>query len=89
MYPLDGEKYSIQNVASFITNILTFATFAGLGSCWVAAYENDVLKEFLNIPSSKKVDAIIPLGYSLEKPTLDKSPITRKMFYEEHGNYEK
>lgn len=89
LYPTDGNRYSIQNVAAFVNNILTFAHYSGLGACWVEACENSVLKNFLDIPEGKKVDAIIPIGYSLENPEQTKEPVSRKIYFETYGNFKK
>lgn len=89
MYPHDGNCYSIQNTAAFIENVLLLAHTYGLGACWVEALENEVLKSYLGIPSEKEVDAIIPLGYPLENPSVDKEPMMRKVFFEQFGNMKK
>ncbi len=72
MYPHDANRYSLQNTASYIENVLVLTNAAGLGACWVEACENDVLKDFLDVPGSSEIDAIIPIGYPLEKPIISK-----------------
>lgn len=86
LYPDEGETYSIQNSAALIENILMLAHFYDLGACWVEAYDNDVLKEFLGIPPNMTVDAIIPIGYPLESPQISKDPMLQKVFFENYGN---
>lgn len=86
MYPHDGSRYAIQNTAAVIENILMLSHSYGLGACWVEACENEVLKEFLDIPSNREVDAIIPIGFPLESPHVTKDPILTHVFFETHGN---
>lgn len=86
LYPDQGEVYAIQNSAAFIENILMLAHFYDLGACWVEAYDNDVLKELLEISPNMTVDAIIPIGYPLESPQISKEPMLQKMFFETYGN---
>lgn len=86
LYPDEGETYAIQNSAAMIENILMLAHFYDLGACWVEAYDNDVLKEFLGISPNMTVDAIIPIGYPLENPQISKEPMLQKVFFEEYGN---
>lgn len=86
MYPHDGSRYSIQNTAAVIENILMMAHCYGLGACWVEACENEVLCEYLSIPTGREVDAIIPIGYPLENPHIVKDPISSHVYFEKHGN---
>lgn len=89
LYPQEGEIYSVQNSAAFIENMLMYAHFCDLGACWVEAYDNEVLKEFLKIPPHMLVDAIIPIGYPLENPKVTKDTLFGKIFYTKWGNKER
>lgn len=67
-YGLRGERlYSVQNCAAAIQNMLLTAHSLGLGSCWVGAFDEEMLKRVLNIPEEVRPQAIITLGYSAEK----------------------
>ncbi len=46
----------------------------GLGTCWIGAFEEDKVKNILEIPKSARAVAMIPLGY----PDEDPSPRSRK-----------
>lgn len=41
----------------------------GLGTCWLGTYDEDRVKEVLNIPEKVRVVAITPLGYPNEIPS--------------------
>ena len=38
----------------------------GLGTCWLGSYDEDKVKEVLDIPEDVKSNAITPLGYPAE-----------------------
>lgn len=44
------------------------ATDQGLGSCWLGAFDEDKVKELLNIPEDIRVVAVTTLGYPDEEP---------------------
>ena len=46
----------------------------GLGTCWLAAFDQDAVKKLLNIPDELSVVAVSPLGY----PAVPPSPRPRK-----------
>ncbi len=66
-YGRSGEKYSIQNGAAVVQNMLLAAHAQGLGSCWIGAFEDEAVKRLLTIPDDVIVQAIVPLGYPDEK----------------------
>ncbi len=66
-YGRSGEKYSIQNGAAVVQNMLLTAHAQGLGSCWIGAFEDEAIKRLLSIPDDVIVQAIVPLGYPDEK----------------------
>ena len=41
----------------------------GLGTCWLGSYDEDKVKEVLDIPEKVRVVAITPLGYPDESPS--------------------
>jgi nitroreductase len=73
MYGLRGEKlYTIQNSAAVVQNMLLAATDQGLASCWVGAFDESMVNSVLGAPESARPQAIIPIGYSDEKPNMPK-----------------
>jgi len=49
-------------------HIALAAANVGLGTCWIGAYDELEVKEFLNLPKKNKVVALLPLGYPKEEP---------------------
>ena len=73
MYGLRGEKlYTIQNSAAVVQNIMLAAIDQGLASCWVGAFDETMVNSVLGAPDSVRPQAIIPVGYSDEKPNMPK-----------------
>lgn len=60
-------RYSIDLAIATAYMILT-AHEEGLGTCWLGSYDEDAVKEVLNIPEDMRVVAITPLGYPDESP---------------------
>ena len=59
--------------ASIAVDHLTLAAHAlGLGTCWIAAFKEDKVREILAIPEDVRVIALTPLGYPDETP--ERSP---------------
>jgi len=82
-----GEKlYAIQNVAAAIQNILLAASYFGIGSCWVGAFDSKELKKFLELPENIMPHAIIPLGYPNEKPNIPKRIDWKEITFSEKYN---
>jgi nitroreductase len=60
--------YAIQDTAAAIQNILLSATTAGLGTCWIGAFDEKKAQSCLNLESNLRPVAIIPVGYPNESP---------------------
>ncbi len=62
-----GEQlYAIQDTAAAVENILLSAVDRGLASCWIGAFDENAVREALDIPSTLTPVAILPVGYSAE-----------------------
>jgi nitroreductase len=56
-----------------------------LGTCWIAAFKEEEIKEILGIINEARVVAMTPLGYPAEK----RGPITNRKSIDELVHYEK
>jgi nitroreductase len=81
----DGEEYWKADAAIAMHSLSLTAVAEGLGTCWVAAFDEDRVKRILGVPSEVRVLAITPLGCPAEK----KGPVTRRKSFEELVHYEK
>ena len=68
-YGSRGESlYAIQNAACAAQNILLSAHATGLSSCFVSAFEEEMLSRILGLPDGAKPQSVLPIGYADEKP---------------------
>ncbi|KYK26292.1 hypothetical protein AYK26_05280 [Euryarchaeota archaeon SM23-78] len=68
-YGLRGERlYTVQNCAAAAENMLLTAHALGLGGTWVGAFDEEKLREILDIPKSARPQAILAFGYPDEVP---------------------
>lgn len=71
---IDGEEYWKVDVAIAMQNLVLAATELGLGTCWIADFDEKAAKEVLRIPEDVRVVAMTPLGY----PDQEKRLVTRR-----------
>jgi nitroreductase len=57
------ELYCIQDTSAAIMNTLLKATDLGLGSCWIGAFEEDVVTSICNLPHWLRPIALVTIGY--------------------------
>lgn len=65
---------------------LTLAAHAGgLGTCWIAWFKEDKVREILGIPEDVRVVALTPLGYPDESPErTPRKPLEDLVVYERY-----
>ncbi len=49
-------------------HIALAATALGLGSCWIAAFDQERMRKALNVPENAQIVAIFTIGYPAEEP---------------------
>ena len=86
-YGVRGERlYTVQNCATAAENMLIAATSLGLGSCWVGAFDENRLKEALDIPKTARPQCVITLGYAAEVvPEPMHYPLVNQVFLDSYG----
>ncbi len=60
----DGYNSLETDVAIAMTHIILAATNEGVGTCWIAAFDPELLNEALELDDSQAVFSITPLGYT-------------------------
>jgi len=60
--------YCLLDAAAAVQNMLLAAHALDLGTCWVGAFEDEMVSKILNLPSGVRPVAIVPLGYPDETP---------------------
>lgn len=68
--------YAIQDTAAAVQNILLAAEGYGLATCWVGAFDENLVTESLNLEHGLMPVAIIPVGYA-EEGNVKNAPARR------------
>jgi nitroreductase len=63
-----GEQAYTIDVSIALSYMMLTATELGLGTCWLANFDQNKIKGILSIPSNMQVVAMSPLGYAAESP---------------------
>lgn len=56
------------DLAIAIENMVLTAWDLGIGSCWIGAFDEETVKELLDIPAKFRVVSLLTLGYPAQKP---------------------
>ncbi len=59
-YPID--------TAIAVDHMTLQAVEEGLGTCWIGAFDEEKVKEILNVPDNIRVVSLLPLGYPSDIP---------------------
>jgi nitroreductase len=77
------ELYCIQDTAAAIQNMLLVIVDFGLSSCWVGAFNENMVVDIMGLPSYVRPVAILPVGYSDTIPgSSSRIPIDDLIRYE-------
>ena len=79
----DGKNYNDVDVAIVMDHLILAATAAGLGTCWIAAFDPAAAREVLGLPDGIEPIAFTPLGYAADQPPRKKrKPLSELVRYE-------
>ena len=67
-----GIDYYIVDAAIAMDHLILAATDIGLGTCWVGEFNEEKIKEILEIPPRIRIVALTPLGYSSKETLISK-----------------
>ena len=81
---MDGQEYWMVDVAIAMQNMILTATELGLGTCWIADFDEKAIQKALNLPSNTRVVAMTPLGHPAEEkhPVRDRRPLAEIVHHE-------
>ncbi|MBS3168625.1 nitroreductase family protein [Candidatus Woesearchaeota archaeon] len=90
MFGVRGEAlYAVQNCAAAIQNMLLKAYELGLGSVWIGAFDEIIIKQILEIKPEVRPQAIIALGFSDDHEKKPKrEELNNVVFFEKYGDKE-
>jgi len=81
-YPID--------IAIALEHLILAATEIGLGTCWIGAFQENLVKGILGVPENIMVVALTPLGYpgpDAESPKRGRKSISEIVCYEKYCDY--
>ncbi|HUS99019.1 MAG TPA: nitroreductase family protein [Candidatus Thermoplasmatota archaeon] len=64
-------EYFTVDVSIALEQLILAATDLGLGTCWIAGFNEEKIKELLEVPKRIRVVALTPLGYPKEKKSVN------------------
>jgi nitroreductase len=67
---LNKQNYYLVDTAIAFQQMMLAAWDHGVGSCWLAAFDEQKIKDILDIPSKIRIVAMSPFGYSRQKASL-------------------
>jgi nitroreductase len=75
---MDGQEYWMVDVAIAMQNMILTATELGLGTCWIADFDEEAARKALKLPLDVRVVAMTPLGYPAEekRPVGNRKPLS-------------
>jgi len=81
-----GQKrrsYMDVDVAIAMDHLILAATDAGLGTCWIGAFNPQAAREILGIPDDVEPIVFTPLGYPADQPEpKERKPLSELVRYE-------
>jgi len=67
---MNGQHYYLVDTAIAFQQMILTAWEMGIGSCWLGAFNEEKVKQILDIPENIKVVALSPFGYPAAKEGL-------------------
>jgi nitroreductase len=78
----DGRNYVDVDVAIVMDHLVLAAANAGLGTCWIGAFDVDAAREVLGLPAEAEPIAFTPLGYPADQaPAKRRKPLSDLVRY--------
>lgn len=67
---INAQDYYLVDTAIAFQQMMLMAWDHGIGSCWLAAYSEQKLQEWLDLPKFWRIVGISPFGYPAEKKSI-------------------
>lgn len=73
----DGKNHADIDLAIAVDHMTLAAAEAGLGTCWVCAFDTVLVRRVLNVPASHEPVALLPIGYPAVEgqPAKERRPL--------------
>jgi nitroreductase len=81
----NGLEYFPVDAAIALQQLILAATNEGLGTCWIGWFEEDAVKEIVNLPKKARIIGMTPLGYSRYTPRdIERQSYEKTVFRNEY-----
>lgn len=77
------ELYCLLDVGAAVENLMLAAVDAGLGTCWVGAFDEAAVGALLEAPPNWRAVTVVPLGKASGAVRHRAAPLLRDMLYSE------
>ncbi|HCX73135.1 MAG TPA: nitroreductase [Candidatus Cloacimonas sp.] len=74
---LNQQPYYLVDVAIAFQQMMLMAWHHGVGSCWLAAFNEQQVKNILGIPEKTKIVAMSPFGYPKQKKSFYSKTVSK------------
>ncbi|MBI5026814.1 MAG: nitroreductase family protein [Nitrospirae bacterium] len=83
-----NQHYYMTDVGVAAQNLMLAARALGLGTVFVGVFDEEKLRNLLNIPSNIRIVGLFPIGYPQEekKEGPSRKPLNEIVFYEQWGS---
>jgi nitroreductase len=79
----DKKNYSVVDVAIVMDHLILAATELRMGTCWVAAFNEQATREILGLPEEVEPIVFTPLGYPADQPEpKERKPLEELVRYD-------
>jgi nitroreductase len=75
----DGHNSLEVDLTIALDHMILAAAAEGVGSCWIMAFDYEILSSVLNLKENEFVSCLTPLGYPLDKHPDDRIPDRNKL----------
>ena len=79
----DGKCYADVDAAIAMDHLVLAATYEGLGTCWIGAFDPAMAREVLGLPEGVEPIAMTTLGYPADAPKAKRRKSLEQLVHEE------
>ncbi len=62
------QKWAKMDLTMALDHITLASVEKGMGSCWIGAFDHDLMTEYVGLPKDRKATVCLALGYPDERP---------------------
>jgi len=87
-----SSRWWVEDASAAVENMLLTCTALGYGACWLEGYtlpREDEFKKLLDIPTTRKLITLVPVGVPAESPVVEKKPLSEVLHWERYGALER